>query len=290
MVVVPDGPFLGYIWAPTGAVSDALLSGFRDQVIPPRLWVLSEQLALVGSVLLAALILRWGGRRLAHVATLPRVAGSAIDVARSREGPLVLFLLAYAGGLAVFGSFFPLYDRYLYPLIPPAAVLLLRPFGTQARQVRSQALSHAAFAWLALSAILIAANSFAYDAARYRVGEAAVRLGYAPGTIDVGPEWVEFHASGQELVGIHDYGLKAYDDRWPSFRPCAVLSNSPIAIPAFQLVREDAAAYRNYLFFGADEPLYLYGSTAAGCPAPRAALAGVSPQGDPPGAYAPAGE
>ncbi|MBA2719590.1 MAG: glycosyltransferase family 39 protein [Chloroflexi bacterium] len=284
MVVVPDGPFIGYIWAPTGAVSDALLSGFRDQVIPPRMWVMSEQLALVASVLFAALILRWGGRRLARVATLPKAAGAAMEVARSREGPLVLFLLAYAAGLAVFGSFFPLYDRYLYPLIPPAAVLLLHPFGTQARQVRSEAFSHAALAWLALSAILIAANSFAYDATRYRAGEAAVTLGYAAQTIDVGPEWVEFHASGQQSAGIHDYGLTDYDDRWPSFRPCAVLSNSPLDIPGFQLIREDEAAYRNYLFFGAGEPLYLYGATGPGCPAPpQAALEGAPPQAHPVG-------
>lgn len=275
MVVVPDGPFVGYIWAPTGAVSDALLSGSRGQVIPPRVWVLSEQLALIASVLLFALILRWGSRRLAPVASPSGVAGTAIEVARSREGALVLFVLAYGAGLAVFGSFFPLYDRYLYPLIAPAAILLLRPFGTQVRQLRSHALSHAAFAWLALSAILIAANSFAYDATRYRAGETAVRLGYAIETIDVGPEWVEFHGIGPQLAGIHDYGLTVYDDRWPSFRPCAVLSNSPLNVPGFRLIRVDEAAYRNYLFFGSDQPLYLYGSTGPDCPAPPQADIGA---------------
>jgi hypothetical protein len=268
MVVVPDGPFIGYIWAPTGAVSDTLLSGFRDQVIAPRIWVLSEQLALIAAALFAALILRWTARRLAGVRTLPEAVGAGLAVARGRDGALVLFLLAYAGGLAIFGSFFPLYDRYLYPLIPPAAVLLLRPFGTGGRRVWSEALSHAGFAWLALSAILIAANSFAYDAARYRAGEAAVALGYDIGTIDVGPEWVEFHGTGQQRTGIHDYGLMEYDDRWESFRPCAVLSNSPLEVAGFRLIRLDEAAYRNYLFFGADEPLYLYCSTASDCPAP----------------------
>ena len=45
-------------------------------------------------------------------------------------------------------------------------------------------------------------------------------------------------------------------------------------IPGFQLIRSDGAAYRNYLFFGSGEPLYLYGSTGPGCPAlPQAALA-----------------
>jgi hypothetical protein len=86
--------------------------------------------------------------------------------------------------------------------------------------------------------------------------------------------WVAFHASGQESTGIHDYGLTEYDDRWPSFRPCAVLANSPMDVPGFQLIRKDVAAYRNYLFFGAAEPLYLYGSTGLGCPAPPQAALG----------------
>ena len=268
MVAVPDGPFLGYIWAPAGAVSDALLSGPRNEVIPPRLWVLSEQLALLGSILFAALILRWGWRRFSGVGSVPRLIGAALDVVRSSEGPLVLFLLAYAGGLAIFGSLFPLYDRYLYPLVPVGAILLLRPFGRLARPGRSQAFSHAALVWLALSAFLIAANSLAYDAARYRAGESAVALGYAPGTIDAGPEWVEFHATGQEMVGIHDYGFMAYDDRWPSFYPCAVLSNAQMDKPGFRLVRVDRTAYRQYLLVGPDQPLYLYGAIDARCPTP----------------------
>ncbi len=36
---------------------------------------------------------------------------------------------------------------------------------------------------------------------------------------------------------------------------------------------EDRSAYRQYLFVGPDEPLYLYGSTAPGCPAPPTAAA-----------------
>ncbi len=286
MVAVPDGPLLGNIWAPSGAVSDASLSGARDQVIAPRLWVLSEQLALLASVLFVALILRWGWRRWSRMGSPSAALPAALEVAASREGPLVLFLVAYAAGLAIFGSFYSLYDRYLFPLIPAAAILLLRPFGPSARLGRSQAFSHAALAWLALSAFLIAANSFAYDAARYRAGDVAVRMGYAPDTIDAGAEWVEFHASGTEVPGIHHYGLMAYDDHWPSFHPCAVLSNSPLDIPGFQLIREDRAAYLNYLFIGAPEPLYLYGSTGPGCPAPpQADLVGPASQARTASAY-----
>ena len=93
-------------------------------------------------------------------------------------------------------------------------------------------------------------------------------MGYAPETVDAGYEWVGVHGTGSQAAGAHDYGLTWYDDLWPSFYPCAVLSNSPLDKPGFLLIREDPSAYRQYLLVGPDQPLYLYGSTDAGCPAP----------------------
>ena len=78
-----------------------------------------------------------------------------------------------------------------------AAILLLRGPAQASGLGRSRAFAHAAFAWLAASAFVIAANSFAYDAARWHAeGEAAVALGYEAATIDAGYEWVGYHASG----------------------------------------------------------------------------------------------
>ena len=81
-------------------------------------------------------------------------------------------------------------------MVPVAAILLLAGPPSASRLGRSRALSHAAFAWLAVSAFVIAANSFAYDAARYRAGEAAVAMGYDARTVDAGYDWVGYHASG----------------------------------------------------------------------------------------------
>ena len=130
-----------------------------------------------------------------------------------------------------------------------------------------------AFAWLAISAFVIAANSFAYDAARYRGGEAAVALGYDAQTVDAGYEWVSYHASGVGNSGSGAYGLTWYDDVLSSSRPCAVLSNSPLDGGALRLIRVDRSAYLQYLFFGPAEPLYLYGALVDGCPPPPAAVA-----------------
>jgi hypothetical protein len=273
LIALPSGPLVGNLWMPNGVAGDFLLNGTRDPLIDPRAWALSGQLAVFAAILVAALALRWSQRILAGATSVSTAVGRAIAIAQGREGPLVLFLVAYAAGLAVFASMGSMFDRYLYPLVPAAAILLLREPAQPSRPGRRQATSHAALAWLAVSAFVIAANSFAYDAARYRAGEAAVAMGYDAQTVDAGLEWVGYHASGVGNSGSAAYGLAWYDDRLSSHRPCAVLSNSPEVFGGFTLIRVDRSAYLQYLFFGPAEPLYLYGSLADGCPAPPAAAA-----------------
>jgi hypothetical protein len=160
-------------------------------------------------------------------------------------------------------------------MIPAAAILLLRGPALPWHPGRSRAFAHITFAWLAVSAFAIAANSFAYDAARYRAGEAAVAMGYDARAVDAGYEWVGNHATGVGNSTSPDYGLTWYDDQLSADRPCAVLSNTPSNFDGFMLIRVDRSAYLQYLFFGPAEPLYLYGSLADGCPPPPATVAAV---------------
>jgi Dolichyl-phosphate-mannose-protein mannosyltransferase len=278
VAVVPGGPLVGNLWMSNGIGGDFLLGGTRDAVIGAIAWALSSQLALFAAILVAALALRWGQRNLARVSSLSTAMALPIRIARSREATLVLFLVAYAAELVVISSAsYPL-DRYLYPMVPAAAILLLRGHAQPSRFGWSRAFVIAAFAWLAASAFVIAANSFAYDAARYRAGEAAVAMGYDARTVDAGYEWVGYHASGAEKLGSGARGLTWYDARWPSFRACAVLRNSPLDGGALRLIRVDRSAYLQYLFFGPAEPLYLYGAVMDGCPLlPAAAAAATAP-------------
>ncbi len=193
---------------------------------------------------------------------------------RSREGPLVLFLLGYAAELALFSLLGGLFDRYLYPMVPVAAILLLRQSAQRRSEEpfhlgRSHALSHGAYAWLVVSALIIAANSFAYDTARFREGDAAVALGYDATTVDAGYEWVGIHAVGDQNATFAHKGLNWWEDLFGSFRPCAFLSNTPVDVPGYELVRENPSAYRQYLLFGPAQPLYLYGAHLDGCPTPH---------------------
>jgi hypothetical protein len=178
---------------------------------------------------------------------------------------LVLFLVAYAAELVIFAPFFIL-DRYLFSMVPVAAILLLRGPVQPSRLGRSHAFAHAAFAWLAVSAVVIAANSFAYDVARWRAGEAAVSMGYDARTVDAGYEWVGYHASLVGDLSAPATGMIWRDDRWALHHPCAVLSNSPLDDEALTLIRVNQSAYLQYLFLGPAEPLYLYGAVTDGCP------------------------
>ena len=273
----PIEPLVGQLWMSEGLVGDALLSGTRVPVIGRLAWGLSEQVALFSAILLAALVLRWGQRNLARITSLSTAVARAIRLVRSRDGALFLFLVAYAVELAVVTAMTYPQDRYLYPMVAPAAILLLRGPARPIRLGRRHAFSHAALAWLAVSAFVIAANAFAYDAARWRAGEAAVGMGYDAGTVDAGYEWVGYHASGIGNSRWADYGLTWYDDALLTHRPCAVVSNSPLQPAGFTLLREDRSAYRQYLFFGPEEPLYLYGSTTSGCPTPPGTIAARKP-------------
>ena len=196
----------------------------------------------------------------------------AKEIARRPDALLVLFLAIYAAELVVYSLVGHMFDRYLFPVVPVSAILLLQG-ASHTRLGRSHAVAHSALAWLAVSAFAIAANSFAYDAARYRAGQAAVAMGYEAQTVDAGLEWVGYHSDGIIISGDRTYGLMPYDDLWSTSPPCAVLSNSPLKNPSYRLLRVDRAAYQQYLFLGPAEPLYLYGATSRNCPQPQPALA-----------------
>ncbi len=89
-------------------------------------------------------------------------------------------------------------------------------------------------------------------------------LGYDATTVDAGYEWVGIHAVGDENETFELKGLNWWQNLFPSFRPCAILSNTPFDVPGYELVRENPSAYRQYLVFGPAQPLYLYGAASGG--------------------------
>lgn len=265
IVFSPTGAIIGNYWTTNGIGSDLLLAGSRESIFGGRVWVLFEQLATFSTVLLLAMVFSWAGRTLPQVGTTGAARIQAGRTVLSWHAPLPLFLILYAAELAGYTQFGPILDRYLFPMVPVAAIVLLRGSTHSFALGRGLSFSHVAFAWLAGTAFALAANSFAYDAARWREGEAATLMGYDPRTVDAGYEWVGFHARGTVEIREADFVLPWYYEAIPARAPCVVLSNSLLEDSPLRLIRVNASAYRQYLFFGPEEPLYLYSATSAGC-------------------------
>lgn len=266
VVLSPTGVLIGNYWTVNGIGTDLLLAGVRDDVFAGRIWALSEQLAILSTVLVVAIVLGLAAR------VAVGVRGSGASPARtvtnflSWHAPLPLFLVLYGMELVAYTPFGPVLDRYLFPIVPVAAILLLRVSNRPLRMGRGLALSHAAFAWVAASAVVLAANSFAYDAARWREGEAVVAAGYDSKMVDAGYEWVGFHATGTSTSGAVDFVLPWYYEAIAAEPPCIVISNSELEGSPLVLLRETPSAYLNYLFLGPPESLYVYAAPRDGCP------------------------
>ncbi len=123
---LPYGAPVGNVWTSHGIGVDLLLDGLRDPVIGGPAWAMAGQLAMVAAILVAALALSWGQRTLDQTRSLSTAGALVVGIARNRQALLILFLAAYAAELILYTPFGPTLDRYLYPMVPVAAILLLR--------------------------------------------------------------------------------------------------------------------------------------------------------------------
>ena len=127
--------------------------------------------AFIAAIVATASALRWSQHNVHGLASDSTRASVVRRIAGTPDAPLRLFLLAYAGELVVYAAVGGMFDRYLWPMVPVAAILLLRGAHRPFPVGRAQALAFVALAWLLVSAFVLTANSFAYDAARYRAGD-----------------------------------------------------------------------------------------------------------------------
>jgi hypothetical protein len=281
-VAIVTGPgipsqLVGNLLLPEGAPGSGALAGDRPILFASPWWEAMGLLALGAAVLGAALLAGVAGlavrrRAFPDVGAFARGLGTA-------PGLLVAFAMFTAAGLVAFGLVASMFDRYLWPLALPLAILLLhRPAWAAApddavrasRQVVDRlgiAAGALALAVVSAAACALLLNSAAFDAARWRMGEAAVSAGYDPATVDAGMEWVGYHATGTAVVGAAGTAtVMWYGAWWPSFRQCAVISSSLLDVPGLGLTQADVEAYRLLLVAGPEEPLYLYSVAAPGCP------------------------
>lgn len=280
--------FVGNVFSLHGSLDVGALAGSRPVLYAAPAWDLLSDLALfatfaafafVGATLVAE------RHRLLHVLDIrsrPAPLGSV-------PGMLAVFVVVFAAGTIALGLTVILFDRYTWPLALPLAILLLLrpdpepvadsdvrsardpardPAGSAGRRTGVAILTGVLVAVTAAASLALLLNAAAFDAARWRMGDEAVRLGFAADTVDAGLEWVGFHASGLAVTSARRTpSMTNYADKFPSFHPCAVASSSPLDFPGFTLVLTRTSAYRLLLFAGPAETMYLYRVAGSGCPA-----------------------
>jgi hypothetical protein len=263
---------VGNLLEPSGHLGRAVLAGSRPLLYRGPTWDLLNAAALVAAIVLLAVVAGAIGERLraAPRDRLPPVQLARAAFARlgSTDGLLLVFALAYGGAILVWGLWANTFDRYLWPLALPVAVLLLRGLEPRnAGRLISWSAASVLVVALAATSIVLLLNAAAFDRARWRMGELAVERGYAPGTVDAGFEWVSMHATGLATPFVTAAaGESRFGAWWPSFRLCAMVSGSPLDLPGYELLETRPDAYRLLLVVGPSVPLYLYRVDRPGCP------------------------
>jgi len=276
LLVTGQSLFSGNYLTQQGMSTTATLAGFRPVLFPGPIWVLLELVALGAGAMLGF------------------IAVDTLDTAHARWGSLwsgrvseqtvvSLFTSLSAAGLVVYALFVQgaVFDRYVWPLafgtavmlavkaaspaaIPPAhagRTAVLAPLGPTTRVVTAVLALVAA-----LVALSVTLNADSYDGARWSAGLDAVGAGYKPGTVDAGFDWVGSHATVAAARGRHVAGIPSYetwyDTMFSSFRDCAFVSGSQVALPHVALLR--TVRYEE-VGFAVPEYLYIYGVRDRGC-------------------------
>jgi hypothetical protein len=270
-------------WAKFGTFPDALLHnlvtrwgtpdqyyvpGVRPILLADPLWLLFNIAALIAVLIVPPVIAGVIGMHLRRRQYSIRASLGADD---SPLAMVAVFALLAAGSVAVFGLFWIVFDRYLWPIVPPlAAVLMVETPATAGARLKQGEPSRlygagvlAICALLATLALPLMANSNAFDAARWRAGTLLLSVGVPPDTIDAGYEWVGFHSTVQPRPADPVPARIWYLGWWPAFETCGLVSSSDLKPAEGTLIAVDH--YPLYLIGGPAAPLYTYRINSLQC-------------------------
>lgn len=158
-----------------------------------------------------------------------------------------------------------IFDRYLPAVVPGVLAVLLASDDEPARTRRRSLLVAGALAWCAAVSALLAANGFAYDAARWHLAQRMTAGDIPAARIDAGLEWLGWHNPAGMLYRDKGYGFEGNFGPEPA---CVVFSPSPASADQYRPARHwtqiGVTKYRTFLVFGASR-LYVYSTRARNC-------------------------
>jgi hypothetical protein len=245
-------PILGTYLDQFGSSGNDYLPGERPLVLPS--FVLQSLLAatFVAAVLLVAVFALVIGSRLASGSSW-RQRCAALDVIDTA----IVFVIANVGVLIAVGiTGLPVFDRYLLPVVPFAAGIVL------ARASRPRGDEGLAPLWVRWGGVVLFAlvglawttDSAAYDVARWRLAEDVVDLGYRPDQVEAGFEW-------RNVQRAPDSGVTA-PAQWDT-GACVRLSSGTTVQPD----AEQVLLTRDYRgWFGPAGSVTAYATAAPNCP------------------------
>jgi hypothetical protein len=257
---ITQSVFIGNYLTPSGVTGNSVLEGVRAEAFSPLLW---DGLSALGLASLVLLGLALGAAAVGRGERVPRARP---------DGTMqicLIFVAIYSASVAAFAySGQGIDDRYLFPLVGPAAIVLV----AVARRGHQMPSNRAAYAIPAISVLVIAAvsliltaNADAFDAARWRAGNALVAEGIPAPSIDAGFEWVGMHQVGAVGRGSGGSGIDEtwYDALFPALRVCGTVSSQPITASGY--VPAGTVSYATWAALG-HATLYLYRVEQSGCP------------------------
>lgn len=259
---------LGVLASQFGVPAPGIAVGARPALFPPVVWGFVGLVALAATVIVPATAAGIAGgflRRNRSVRGLAQRLGTPV-------GPLIMFAVAVEVGLTVFGLNAPIFDRYYWPIIPVAAILLLRTPASEAASVaepelRGQARvgrpAAAILALLGVVSVVFLANSASYDGARWKAATQLAQLGVSPETIDAGYEWVGFHQPDLPLPNDLVSRSTFYEKYWPGRRQCGIVSN--VDDPPSGAEHVGTLDYSLLLFGGPHRQLFVFRLTEPDC-------------------------
>ncbi|MGZ4763167.1 MAG: hypothetical protein ACXV7I_12070 [Ilumatobacteraceae bacterium] len=191
--------FLGDYFQANGINGDKLVSGRRPRAIPRVGWDLLVAMALVATVVVVMLVVEWATDSRARLGAAAAGAGEARTVEVLTTSMLLWHDAGYAVllGVAAVGNG-AIFDRYLWPLLISAAIVILHRFApgesvvANRRSSRRSAVGLGGFllAGMVVTSLSLTANSDAFDGARWKAATEAVDRGSAPIEVDAGFEWL----------------------------------------------------------------------------------------------------